>query len=206
MIPQSDCLCSCLGSTILQNDSGGQVTTFVCFRFFICEIQAVNISSIIVLLYRFSMFKYVDFLEHLSYNRFSVKWALRIRPIDSNITVYCMTLDSYSSFLSLFSYQQNVINKYVHAQSLNFVWLFATPWTVVHQASLSMGFSSQELLGWVALSSSRDLPHPGIEPHLLGLLHWQVDRMGSGGCRESGPPEKSVVPSTRFLERLNCLC
>ena len=31
-------------------------------------------------------------------------------------------------------------------------------------------------------------------------------RMGSGGCRESGPPEKSVVPSTRFLERLNCLC
>ena len=31
-------------------------------------------------------------------------------------------------------------------------------------------------------------------------------RKGSGGCRESGPPEKSVVPSTRFLERLNCLC
>ena len=31
-------------------------------------------------------------------------------------------------------------------------------------------------------------------------------RMRSGGCRESGPPEKSVVPSTRFLERLNCLC
>ena len=31
-------------------------------------------------------------------------------------------------------------------------------------------------------------------------------RMGSGGCRERGPPEKSVVPSTRFLERLNCLC
>ena len=27
-------------------------------------------------------------------------------------------------------------------------------------------------------------------------------RMGSGGCRERGPPEKSVVPSTRFLERL----
>ena len=23
-----------------------------------------------------------------------------------------------------------------------------------------------------------------------------------GGCRESGPPEKSVVPSARFLERL----
>ena len=31
-------------------------------------------------------------------------------------------------------------------------------------------------------------------------------RMGSGVCRERGPPEKSVVPSTRFLERLNSLC
>lgn len=74
MIPQSDCLHSCLGSTILQNDSGGQITTFMCFRFFIYEMQAVNISSIIVLLCRFSIFKYVNFLEqHLAYNRFSIK-------------------------------------------------------------------------------------------------------------------------------------
>ena len=32
----------------------------------------------------------------------------------------------------------------MHAQSLSCVRLFATPWTVAHQAPLSMGFSRQE--------------------------------------------------------------
>ena len=32
----------------------------------------------------------------------------------------------------------------LHVQSLSHVWLFATPWTVAHQAPLSMGFSRQE--------------------------------------------------------------
>ena len=31
--------------------------------------------------------------------------------------------------------------------SLSHVWLFATPWTVAHQAPLSMGFSGQEWSG-----------------------------------------------------------
>ena len=35
------------------------------------------------------------------------------------------------------------------------VWLFAAPWTVVHQAPLSMGFSQARILEWVAISSSR---------------------------------------------------
>ena len=33
---------------------------------------------------------------------------------------------------------------WVSAQSFNRVWLFATPWTVAHQAPLSMRFSRQE--------------------------------------------------------------
>ena len=41
----------------------------------------------------------------------------------------------------------------VHGQSLlSPVWLFATPWTVAHQAPPSMGFSRQK---WVAMPSSR---------------------------------------------------
>ena len=36
--------------------------------------------------------------------------------------------------------------KQVHAQSLSRVWLFVTPWTVAHQAPLSMEFSRQESL------------------------------------------------------------
>ena len=38
---------------------------------------------------------------------------------------------------------------------LSHVWLFATPWTVAHQASLSMVFSKQEILEWVFTSFSR---------------------------------------------------
>ena len=42
---------------------------------------------------------------------------------------------------------------------------FATPWTVAHQAPLSMGFSRQEC--WSGLfPSPGDLPNPGIEPGL----------------------------------------
>ena len=44
------------------------------------------------------------------------------------------------------------------------VQLFATPWTVVHQASLSMGFSRKEYCSGLPFPPPRDLPNPGIEP------------------------------------------
>ena len=44
------------------------------------------------------------------------------------------------------------------------VRLFATPWTVAHQASPSMGFSRQEYWSGLPFPSPGDLPHPGIEP------------------------------------------
>ena len=56
---------------------------------------------------------------------------------------------------------------------------FATPWTIAHQAPLSMGFPGKErILEWVAISFSGDLPDPGIEPESalqagsLPLSHW----------------------------------
>ena len=39
-----------------------------------------------------------------------------------------------------------------------------TPWTVAHQAPLSMGFSRQEYWSGLPFPSSRDLPDPGIKP------------------------------------------
>ena len=39
----------------------------------------------------------------------------------------------------------------------------ATPWTVAHQASLSMGFSWQEYWSGLPVPSPEDLPDPGIE-------------------------------------------
>ena len=66
--------------------------------------------------------------------------------------------------------------------SLSRVLLFATPWTVAHQAPLSMGFSRQEYWSGLLFPSPRDLPNPGIE---LGLPALQVDALPS---EPSGKP------------------
>ena len=46
---------------------------------------------------------------------------------------------------------------------LSRVQLFATPWTVACQASLSMEFSRQECWSGLPFPSPGDLPDPGIE-------------------------------------------
>ena len=43
----------------------------------------------------------------------------------------------------------------VKVKSFSRVRLFGIPWTVVHQVPLSMGFSRQRILEWVAMLSSR---------------------------------------------------
>ena len=47
--------------------------------------------------------------------------------------------------------------------SLSRVQLFATPWTVAHQAPPSMGFSRQEYWSGLPFPSPGELPDPGIE-------------------------------------------
>ena len=44
------------------------------------------------------------------------------------------------------------------------------PWTVAHQALLSMGFSRQEYWTGYPFTSPGDLPNPGIEPASPGSL------------------------------------
>ena len=44
------------------------------------------------------------------------------------------------------------------------VQIFVTPWTVAHQAPLSMGFPRQEYWSGLSFPSPGDLPDPGIEP------------------------------------------
>ena len=60
------------------------------------------------------------------------------------------------------------------------VQLFATLWTIVCQAHLSMGFSRQEYWSGLLCTPPRDLPEAGIEY----LLHWQA------GSSPLAPPEK----------------
>ena len=63
------------------------------------------------------------------------------------------------------------------------VWLFATPWTVALQGTLSMGFSGQECWSGLACPSPGDLPDQGINPGSLAL---QVD---SSLLSHHGSPE-----------------
>ena len=59
----------------------------------------------------------------------------------------------------------------VLAKSLQSCLTLATPWTVTHQAPLSVEFSRHEYWSELPFPSPGDLPNPGIEPC---LLHWQV--------------------------------
>ena len=66
---------------------------------------------------------------------------------------------------------------------LSRVWLFATPWTVAHQAPLSMGFLRQQYWSGLQFPSPGDLPDPGIETMPPAL---------AGRFFTSEPPEKPL--------------
>ena len=62
------------------------------------------------------------------------------------------------------------------ASLLSLVWLFVTPQTVAHEASLSMEFSRQEYWSGLLCPPPGDLPNPGIKPRSSAL---QVDSLPS---------------------------
>ena len=68
------------------------------------------------------------------------------------------------------------IVKKVKVKSLSCVQLFAIPWTVAHQAPLSIGFSRQEYWSGLPFPSPGDLPNPGIKPRAPAL---QADALTS---------------------------
>ena len=55
------------------------------------------------------------------------------------------------------------------AQLLSCVRLFATIWTVAHQAPLSMGILQAEIVEWLPWPPPWDLPNPDVEPESLAL-------------------------------------
>ena len=60
---------------------------------------------------------------------------------------------------------------------------FETPWTVAHQAPLSLGFPRQEYWSRLPFLSPEDLSDPGIEP---------VCPASAGGFFTTEPPRKSL--------------
>ena len=68
---------------------------------------------------------------------------------------------------------------------------FATPWTVDHQAPLSMGVSTQEYWSGLPFSSPRDLPDPGIKPMSPAL---------ADGFFTTEPPRKSLYLFSHIIK------
>ena len=68
-----------------------------------------------------------------------------------------------------------------------------TPWTVAHQAPLSMGFSRQEYWSGLTFSSLGDLPDPGIELTFLA----SADRLFP--TEPSQCPFQELLPPEFFL-------
>ena len=69
-------------------------------------------------------------------------------------------------------------------QSLSCVRLFATPWTVVFQAPLSMGFSRQEYWSGLPCCLPGVLPKPGILPRspILQVIFYYLSHQGITDC------------------------
>ena len=83
-------------------------------------------------------------------------------------------MDSDHEIKTLVSWKKSY-DKSRHAYVLSCfscIQLFAPPWTVAHQALLSMGFSRQEYWSGLPFPSPGGLPDPGIEPGSSAL---QVD-------------------------------
>ena len=67
------------------------------------------------------------------------------------------------------------------------------PWTIAHQAPLSMGFSRKEYWGGLPFLLQGIFLTRGSNPHFLLLLHWQVDSL------PRAPPEKPKMVYKWFL-------
>ena len=73
------------------------------------------------------------------------------------------------------------------------VLLFVTLWTAAHQVPLSTRFSRQEYWSGLSCSPPGVLPDPGIELHLLCLLHWQA------GSLPLAPPGRPATECRLYL-------
>ena len=93
----------------------------------------------------------------------------------------------------------------VKVKSLSCVRLFATPWTVAHQALPSMGFSRQEYWSGLPFPSPGDPPNPVTEPG----SPLQADALPSEPPGKNTPRSKHLLiswlqsPSAVILEPKN---
>ena len=78
---------------------------------------------------------------------------------------------------------------------LSRVQLFVTPWTIAHQAPLSVGFSKQDYWSGLPFPFPGDLPDPGIETVFL------VSPAFPGRFFVTGPPGPYITLYVSIYQR-----
>ena len=119
-------------------------------------------------------------------------------------TLFCVTWGKLLNFLVSSSEKMDKMiesNAYGYYEDKThvsvFKGLFVTPWTVAHQAPLSMGFSRQEYWSGLPFPSPGDLPDPGIEPRSPTL---QADAL------TSDPPGKPLCKKLAIINISTHVC
>ena len=131
----------------------------------------------------------------------SVSWS-------TQNTIHCILNPHHMCVCVCVCVMHNVVYKHTHSNLwhrllkfskwkwtlLSSVRLFATPWTVAHQAPLSMGFSRPEYWSGLPFPSPGDLPNSGIEPR---SPTWQADSLPA---EPPGKPKNTGVASLSLLQ------
>ena len=118
-------------------------------------------------------------------------------PVACSGSGHCVIREFFSDFKEYFvieTWEENV----VVVESLSWVQLFATPWTVVCQAPLSVGFPRQEYWSGVLFPTPADLPNQGSDLH---LLHWWVDSLP---LSPQGSPDRRLGYDSPWLTQTVC--
>ena len=89
---------------------------------------------------------------------------LILQKLIKTVFIKYKSLKQHSNQLDVTDLYRTFHTKISSVQLLSCVRLFATPWTVACQASLSMEFSRQEYWNGLPHPSPVALPNPGIEP------------------------------------------
>ena len=93
--------------------------------------------------------------------------------------------------------------KLFNSKSLSCIQLFMTPWTVAHQAPLSMGFSKQEYWSGLPFPSSGYLSDPGVEPRSPALQADSLPSETPGKPKNTGVGSLSPVQGIFLTQKSN---
>ena len=88
------------------------------------------------------------------------------------------------------------------------VQLFATLWTIIHQAPLSMELVKQEYWSGLICPPPEDLPHPGIKPASLTSppLHWQMGSLPLSATWEAHSWTYTLIKAQFRRKYMQCRC